>query len=106
MRGRRKKGGEWLPAPVSEHEDGLLAGMAVGVCAPGARFFVAEPPQNDIWVRREKGEDERGNGFSWCAPGARFFVAEPPQNDIWVEGKGEDRFRPPCRSTRTGFSPE
>ena len=55
---------------------------------------------------RGKGEDERGNEFSWCAPGARFFVAEPPQNDMRVRGKGEDRIRPPCRSTRTGFSPE
>ncbi len=61
---------DWIPAPVSGHEGRLFAGMTGSemfrmVCiegegqrgeeelVPATRFFVAEPPQNDMWDEGE-----------------------------------------------------
>ena len=68
--GVRDLGGCWVPA---------FAGRGIGrrSCAwMGARFFVAGPPQNDMWGKGEEGRGKRGTACARAREGWGLFVAE------------------------------
>ena len=96
---RRNKTGESPPSQSSPLKGEEVCGE--GGCATEGRFFVAEPPQNDIWGRGGDGCQHTGGGFSamggwqWGKGEGRFQTCPYGAKEVMlVEGKGGSRTAP------------